>query len=140
MQSWTVIWWDDKEKFIKKFPGEKPSDSGALAFAKRQQERGLKPYIVSGSRAYPPTKTALAEPHDDLIWCPYCLKWRKFHKKAISRDGVVGPELWRCPICTISIKDAYVRMYNELMVIRLEGTSRPKLPSEKKIRRTVRRR
>jgi hypothetical protein len=141
MQSWNVIWWDGHEKFIKRFPGDKPSSSGALAFAKRQQERGLKPYIVSASKAFGPTRDVQLQPRpDDAIWCPYCLKYRQFHKKAILRDGVLGPELWRCPICTISIKDAYVRMYNEMMIIRLEGTARPKIPSEKKIRRTVRRR
>lgn len=141
MQSWTVIWWDaSKRKYIRRFPGDKPSSSGALEFGKQLQARGLKPEIVSGSKAFPPPAKLRIAPEEGMIWCPYCLKWRKFHKKAIAREGVVGPGLWRCPVCTISIKDAYVRMYNQTMIIRLEGIDRPKVISEKKIRSTIKRR
>ena len=137
MNTWNVIWWQASKKYIRHFKGDKPSESGAITFGKRLQEQGITPHIVSGSKAFPPPLKKRIPPEQGMLWCPYCLKWRNFVQKAIKRDELVGPNLWRCPICTISIKDAYVRMNNSMMVIRLEG-SRVKLPSEKSVRQKLR--
>ena len=137
MNTWSVIWWQSGKKYIKRFPGDKPSESGAIDFGKKLQDRGIKPNIISAKKAFAPPFKIRTPPELGMIWCPYCLKWRWFVNKAIRHGELVGPSLWRCPICTISIRDAYVRMYNPDMVIRLEG-AKIKVPSEKKMRRKLR--
>lgn len=139
MNAWNVIWWQAGKKYRRRFEGDKPSESGATAFAKSLQAQDITPHLSSASKAYPPPLKLRIPPDASMLWCPYCLKWRFFVDKAIRHGGWVGPSLWRCPICTISIKDAYVRRYNVTMVIRLEG-AKVKVPSEKLVRRKLRRR
>lgn len=135
--SWKVIWWKDDKKYFKNFDGEKPSASGALSFAKRLQGQGIKPHLVSRQHGFAPPLAKRRAPEAGMLWCPFCLKWRHFKYFAIKVDGLRGPAVWRCPICTISINDYYVRKYNVEMVARLEHRQRDKPPSEKLIRRTL---
>jgi hypothetical protein len=135
MNTWAVVWWEEGKKKLRRFPGDKPSDSGAIAFAK--QLPVTKKYIYSMKKAFGPPLAKRRAPEDGMLWCPFCLSWRHFVQKAIHRDGWTTPVLWRCPICTISIKDARVRQYNPDMIIRLEG-AHVKVVSEKQIRRTIR--
>lgn len=137
--AWKVVWFDQGKKFKKSFIGDKPRESGAIDFGKKIKERGItQVHIVSKIRAFAPPATQRTAPEYGMIWCPYCLKWRFFVEKAVSQSGHLGPLLYRCPICTISIKDAYVRKYNEMMIIKLDTQIREKTPSEKQIRKTLR--
>jgi len=135
--AWNVIWKDSVgKKKLRIFEGDSPRTSGAIDFGKKLQDRGLRPDVVSRRHAFAPPRNKLKPPDTGLLWCPYCLKWREFRDFAIRVDGIIGPSNYRCPVCIITIKDAYVRKYNEFMVQKLEGT-KVKLPSEKKIRQTA---
>lgn len=91
-------------------------------------------YVVSARRAYPPplvdpkwpSKGYQSPPTHGLLWCPYCVKWREFEESAVRVMGNISPDLFRCPICTISIMDHYVNLYNPEMVIRLNIASESK--------------
>jgi hypothetical protein len=138
--SWLVIWYNDGKKFRKVFPGQLPSVSGAADFYKKLQARGLTDvHIVSRVRAFPPLKIKTA-PEPGMIWCPYCLKWRFFIERAIRTEGVVGPSLWRCPVCTISIKDTWVRKFNVQMTIKLDAMARERAVTKTQLKKVTRRR
>lgn len=137
---WKVIWFERHKKFIRNgFEGDKPSTSGALDFAKGLQSRGLSDvHIISKRKAFAPPLNKRRGPHG-LLWCPYCLRWREFVLKAIrfEKAGVVSPTNWRCPICNVTINDAYVRSYNQEMVTKLDARLQQKTPSEKLIKRRI---
>jgi hypothetical protein len=131
---WTVIWFDGGRKLKKNgFEGDSPTASGAVAYAKAIIARGIpvdKVNVISKRKAFAPTTNMLARREPGLAWCPYCLKWREFRTYAIRVDGVIGPEALRCPICTISSHDYYVKKYNAMLVARSE-TKVPRLPKAK---------
>jgi hypothetical protein len=133
--AWNVFWRDGEgKKFVRSFPGEKPSESGAIEFAKNQRARGFTDVNVTSRRkAFAPPFNLRNSPEAGMLWCPYCLKWRHFMERAMKfKDFSTGPE-WRCPVCSISINDAYVRRYNPVMYIKL-AVRTVQLPSEKLIR------
>lgn len=138
--TWNVIWYRENKKYIKgPFVGDKPSESGALAFAKKLKGKGIPVsniHIVSRRKTFAPPPDKLKAPDPGMTWCPYCLKWREFVEKAIRKDGLLGPVDWRCPICTVSIHDYYIRMYNPAMIIRYEAR-KTKVPSEKMLKRAL---
>jgi len=129
--AWKVIWFEDNRKLKKTgFPGDSPRASGAIDYAKSIIARGISAsdvHVVSQRKAFAPIK---AQQESGTAWCPYCLKWREFRLFAVKHDGIVGPEDFRCPICTISVNDYYVRHYNSLLVARSE-TKTPRLPKAK---------
>ena len=135
--AWKVIWYDDDRKFLKRFEGDSPRESGAIEFGKSLQSVGIKSiHIVSQRKAFAPPKDKLVPPEHGMLWCPYCLKWKTFIETSImDKDGIRSPIDWRCPVCTISIRNFYVRRYNLEMVLRFEG--RAEMQSENKIRRNL---
>lgn len=138
VNGWKVIWFKDGKKLVRKFEGDSPKDSGAVDFGKRLQRTGSKSVrIVSQRKAFAPPKDKRQAPVLGMLWCPYCLKWVEFQETSIEgSDGTRSPILWRCPVCTISIHNYYVRKYNLDMVLRFEG--RAELKSEEVIRRRLR--
>jgi hypothetical protein len=97
-------------------------------FAAALKNRGISVDVISVRKPYPPPLKDRKKPwlgyqdppQHGLLWCPYCLKWRDFHYAAIIMRTVTGPELFRCPVCTISTQDYYVKKYNPEMFLRLE--------------------
>lgn len=138
-RNWGVIWFKEGKKFKRLgFYGLKPSESGALDFAKKLKREGIPVadiHVISANHAFQTPVKQLRPPEPGMMWCPYCLKWRHFFYRFIRHhDGSRSPTLWRCPICSISTHDAYVRRYNPVQYLVLEGKEN-KLPSEKMIRR-----
>lgn len=127
MNVWAVIWIENNRKHMKNgFQGDLPKSSGAYDFAKSLVARGIlvdNVHVISKRKAYGPTKRHPKPPQLGMWWCPYCLKWRYFREFAVRRDGIIGPAEMRCPICTISIHDFYVRKYNQLLTARIEMTA-----------------
>jgi hypothetical protein len=133
---WKVIWYENNHKLKKSgFPGDSPRASGAIDYAKSIISRGISAsdvHVVSQRKAFAPTTQMQAKQIAGTSWCPYCLKWREFRLFAIMSDGIAGPEDFRCPICTISVNDHYVRRYNTILVARSE-TRVPRLPKAKTV-------
>lgn len=134
INSWKVIWYENNKKLKKTgFPGDSPSASGAIDYAKSLIARGIPAsnvHVVSMKRAYQPTMEMKKKRTSGSAWCPYCLKWREFRHFALKIDGVIGTEELRCPICTISTNDYYVRRFNMELVAHAE-TKVPRLPKAK---------
>jgi hypothetical protein len=111
--AWKVLWFEKGHRYFKSFEGEKPSQTEAPSFIIKLKERGIVDvYLVSKRKAFPPP--ASVPRVDGTLWCPYCVKYRKFHVVAlkIPGTGVVGPDLKRCTICTISVENFWVRKFN----------------------------
>lgn len=109
--AWKVLWKEKGQTLSKTFEGDKPSETDAPAFIKHLKARGISDvYIVSKRRAYAPPVGQKAP--IGLLWCPFCVKFREFAVYAVSRDGIVGPEVYRCTVCTISTEHYWVRKYN----------------------------
>lgn len=132
--AWKVIWFEGGRKLKKTgFPGESPRASGAIDYAKSIIARGISAsevHVVSQRKGFAPTDQMKAKQEPGTAWCPYCVKWRRFHVSALRHDGILGPEAMRCPICTISVNDYYVKVYNQLLAVRWE-TSTPRLTRSK---------
>jgi hypothetical protein len=135
-QAWNVIWFQDKKKYIKSFEGELPRVSGAVDYAKKLRKRGIvEVFVTSRRKAFAPPLAKKEPPQSGLLWCPYCLSWREYIYRAIRTNGLVGPFVWRCPICSVSINDYWVKRFNPLMVEVLDARNKVHIPSEKLIRR-----
>jgi hypothetical protein len=114
-----------------------------VAFAKELKDRGIPFDLISQIKTYPPPfKDAKKEwlgrqeaPQYGLLWCPYCIKWREFHYTAIDHKDWTGPELFRCTVCTISIRDYWVKKYNPDFFLRLEIQQQVK--EDMRIKRTT---
>lgn len=140
-QGWKVIWYKDGKKFKKPFQGDKPRESGAIDYARSLIAKGVPKddvHLVSMVTAFAPLKSTPTAPQPGMVWCPYCLKWRFFVEKALLIGGFRTPLLWRCPICSISIKDVWVRKFNVLMALTLDPSLRERTVSTKRIKRVVR--
>lgn len=118
-----------------------PRESGAIDYGQKLKSRGIPTeqiHIVSRRHGFAPPPKLRHPPQGGMFWCPYCLKWRNFIEKSIKRDGLRGPLLWRCPICTVSVKDAKVRQYNLVMVEKLEARAQvKKLATAQKIKKRL---
>lgn len=139
--AWNVQFEENGVLKIKVFEGDKPKESGAVDFAKQLKSRGLPVEVISRRRAYAPP-VGKEPPRHGLLWCPYCIKWREFEMAAVVHPTYETPELLRCTVCTISVKDAYVRRYNPLFVDRHEieqELKKTKVPSGKPVLRRRRR-
>ncbi|HET7713633.1 MAG TPA: hypothetical protein VFK94_04895 [Patescibacteria group bacterium] len=111
MRRWTVKWRNPEGKLSKKhFEGKSPAE--AVQFAKQLKKQGLSPNVFSSNHAFPPTKDQEEKRRPGMMWCPYCIKWRNFKMMAIKRSTYTSEAFMRCPICTISVNDYYVRKYN----------------------------
>lgn len=107
---WKVLW-REGGKFLKRtFVEDKPTE--AVAFAKDLKRRGLVVDVVSGRRAYAPPRF---KEKGKGIWCPYCIKWRDFDEFSVRCGEVILAPTLRCPVCHISINDAYVRQFNPVI-------------------------
>lgn len=109
---WSVLWKDETGYHKKSFESDPPTP--AVAFAKELKRRGISIVdVVSRRRAFPPPLKAKPPDRPGFLWCPYCIKWREFRELAVrDNDGIRGPELVRCVVCSLSIRDSYVRKYN----------------------------
>jgi hypothetical protein len=118
INTWKVLWTEEGAHRKKTFESNSPSP--AVSFGKDLKRRGLSVEIISGRKAFPPIKgQEPAKP--GYLWCPYCVKWRDFSEAAIKdSSGLLGPVLLRCMVCTVSIRDAYIRKYNLLTYAKWE--------------------
>jgi len=125
MNAWKVIWYENSHKYLKNnFDGDSPRASGAIDYAKSLIARGIPVdhvHVVSKRKAFPPTTEMLAKKILGFSWCPYCLKWREFKYSALKLKDMVIPEEYRCPVCTISINDYYVKLYNPILIAHMEA-------------------
>jgi len=111
VNAWKVIWSENKKKFLRKFEGDSPAE--AVSFAKGLKSRGLSVEVISGRKAFKPKWDKVEPPGPGMWWCPYCIKWREFREFAVrDANGVIGPEYMRCPVCTISIFNYWVALFN----------------------------
>lgn len=136
--AWNVQFHKEGRTVIRVFEGDSPKQSGAVQFAAELKSHGTPVDIISRRHAFPPTGKHLNPPHPGLLWCPYCIKWREFEESAIVRPDYETPELMRCTVCTISIRDYHVRMYNPTFVARLEAEQeirKAKVPTKPVLRR-----
>ena len=119
--SWKTQWLENGRLYYKVFK-DNDSPKKAVDFGKELKARGIVVVDVISMRcAFPPPPKRAVAPSPGLLWCPYCVKWREFEESAvIDKDGLVGPQLLRCPTCRISVKHAYVRKYNPDLVIQYE--------------------
>jgi hypothetical protein len=123
MNSWKVIWYENNKKLKKTgFPGDSPKASGAIDYARRIIARGVpvgNVHVVSMRRGFGPTDQMKLKQEAGTSWCPYCVKWREFRIFAVKiSDGSISPADFRCPICTISVNDYWVRMHNPVLYAR----------------------
>ena len=117
--AWKTQWEEEGRRRYKEFAGDKPTP--AVEFGKKLKLRGIAVVdVISVRRAFPPPLKHQTSPGPGYLWCPYCLKWRPFEESAVQYTDFYTPAVMRCPVCTISIKDAFVRMYNPELVIRYE--------------------
>lgn len=110
--AWKVLWKEKGHSFSKTFEGDKPSETGAPAFVKELKERGISEVnLVSKRKAYAPPvgKT----PPLGFLWCPYCVKYREFEVYAVRINDLIGPERYRCSVCTLGADNFWVRKYNQ---------------------------
>ncbi len=114
INAWKVQWVDtDGRKLLKWFRDDKPTD--AVKFGKELKRHGIVIVdIISARRAFPPPRGSHAN-RAGWWWCPYCVKWREFNETAIRISGFVTPVLLRCSVCTVSVKDCFVRVYNPIL-------------------------
>lgn len=114
MRRWIVRWTTSEgKKTFRRFEGDKPTD--AVQFGKSLKRQGIKPNVISANHAYRPTEKQEINRRPGMIWCPYCVKWRNFKLFAIKRKDYTTAPYMRCPICTISTNDFYVRKFNGLL-------------------------
>lgn len=118
--AWNVQFVEDGITKIKVFEGDSPKN--AVAFAKEQRLHGIVAdvNVISRRQAFPPPLKQVLPPRAGMIWCPYCIKWREFEESIVVRPDYETPALSRCSVCTISIKDYYVRRYNPELIARME--------------------
>ena len=117
--AWKTQWEENHVRRFKRFEGDSPHD--AVAFGKKLKSRGIIVVdIISQRRAFPPPIKAQTSPKPGLLWCPYCVKWREFSEIEVQGRDFKTPALLRCTVCTISVKDCYVRTYNPELVMRYE--------------------
>lgn len=136
--AWNVQYLKEGRVVIRVFEGDSPKASGAVPFAKKLAKRGLSYDIISRRHAFPPVGKNTDPPAPGLLWCPYCIKWREFEEAAVIREEYETPELLRCTVCTISIRDYHVRLYNPLFVERHDieqELKKTKVPTKPKLRR-----
>lgn len=112
MNAWKVQWKAEGRKLSKSFDGDKPSDSGALAFAKQLKAQGINDVVLISKRHAFAPPVGQKPPAVGHLWCPYCVHWREFDNYAIRTNGIVGPLRYRCTVCTMSEEDYWVRRYN----------------------------
>jgi hypothetical protein len=141
LNAWKALWTDeDGARKYRRFEGDRPSESGAVSFAKDLRRRGLAVEVISVRHAYPPPEKMKRPDRPGLLWCPYCVKWREFSEAIVVHPDYRTPELLRCTICTISIRDAYVRRYNPEFAAKydveqeLKARARKQKIDEKKLR------
>lgn len=116
-KDWKVFWREEGKLYFKTFKGRRPTE--AVEFGKSLKRRGILVVdVVSMSRAFPPPLHKLKPDRQGLLWCPYCIKWREFKEEGLPNSPLLI--YMRCPTCSISIKDAYVRTYNPELVLRIE--------------------
>lgn len=112
--SWKVLWTKPEGgKSYKKFVDKSPKE--AIAFGKELKRQGIRPSIISSNKAWPPTKEQEINRRPGDIWCPYCIKWRRFKLFAIRKKNYTTDAFLRCPVCTISTNDFYVKKYNGML-------------------------
>lgn len=111
MNTWKVYWWEDGRKKFKRFDGPKPTL--AVERAKELKREGKEVAVVSSSKAFsiPPSKVYDREP--GMLWCPYCVAFRRFKIYALKREHYVAEAKLRCPVCSISTDDYYVKKHNQ---------------------------
>lgn len=134
---WVVFWSENGKKFKRNgFEGNSPRASGAIDYAKSVIARGIpvaNVHVVSKRKGFAPPPAQRESPGPDYSWCPYCIRWRVFRIYGIRKDGFTVPPDYRCPVCTISVNDHYVRKHNPLLVARAEAklvrTGKPRDPS-----------
>jgi len=136
--SWRVVATKNGKRVFKRgFIGDKPRESGAIDFGKKLQALGYSNVSLISGRPF--VKPLSVKVPKGMLWCPYCLKIREFVLRALRHpDGTRTPALWRCPVCHISIRDAFVRGNNDFLTIVLMDPRaqerKSKVPTEKKIR------
>ncbi len=131
MNGWKVIWTQEGKRLMRRFQGDSPKESGAVAFARKLRGRGfVVDGVVSQKKAFPPPK---GKTLGKGVWCPYCVKWRDFRVYAIRKYSIVVPPILRCPVCQISINDGFVRAYNQHVFLEYS------IISEDKARKAARR-
>ena len=114
MKRWKVLWRNQEgQKKFRRFQGDKPTE--AVQFAKELKRQGLKPNVISSSHAFPPTREQEEKRRPGQIWCPYCLRWRSFKLMVLKRATYETDALMRCPVCTISTNDFFVKKYNDFL-------------------------
>jgi hypothetical protein len=133
INSWKVFFTREGKKYKKTFVGDSPRP--AVDYGKQLKRSGvLNVELVSASKAFAPPKDKLRPPEPGMLWCPYCLKWRFFREFGTRHATYRVPAKMRCPVCTISITDYYVRKYNPVMIMRVE-TQPVKVAKPKSTRR-----
>lgn len=121
--TWKVLWRkEDGKKTFRKFSD--PEDSSpkvAASFFRELKKQGLKPAIISVNKAWRPTKDQEDKRRPGDLWCPYCIKWRQFKLFSIKRKNYTSEAFLRCPVCTISTNDYWVKHYNGMIEHMTEG-------------------
>jgi hypothetical protein len=62
-------------------------------------------------------ESMMAYNKEGIWWCPYCMKMRRFEKRAwyeIEGKLIADDPKYYCPMCDISHSDGMVRKYNPL--------------------------
>lgn len=111
---WKVLWVKPEGgKTFRRFVGDRPSE--AVQFAKTLKRQGLKPNVICANKAWRPTTEQELKRRPGMIWCPYCIKWRNFKLFAVRRKTYITDAQMRCPVCTISTNDFYVKKFNDFL-------------------------
>jgi hypothetical protein len=115
--AWKVIWSPGEgRRKIRRFEGDSPHE--AVQFGKSLRRLGHTVLgVISTRRAYAPPE-GKAPDRVGWMWCPYCVKYRPFEFLQVYAGEVLLPPELRCPVCTISIGDYWVRFHNPLMAAR----------------------
>ena len=118
LNTWKVLWEPrENHRKVKKFPGDSPKE--AVEFAKRLKTKGRVVLgVISCRKAYAPPKDKEKPDQYGIMWCPYCVKWRAFDIMGKYLGSVLLPPDLRCPVCTVSINEYWVRFFNPLIAAR----------------------
>ena len=115
--NWYIVVYHKGKRVVRDVPDAKIG----LELDSKFKEKGYASHLVSRRKRFPPK----GEGKDGELWCPYCRRWREFRIPRGNEDAEIGSWGWSssvlcrmevqvCPWCGITVRDWYVKRFNDL--------------------------